>query len=86
MKAVMLYRPNTELARQAEVFAHDFKRIKGYDVELIDLNTRPGADMARLYDVMQYPSVLVIRDDGQLIKCWQGDQLPLMSEVASYLV
>ncbi len=86
MKAVVIYRPNSEFARMVEEYAHDFKRTKGFDLELVDLNTRDGADLAKLYDVMEYPSILVARDDGGLIKCWQGEQLPLMSEVAGYLV
>lgn len=83
---MVLYRPDSEFARMVEEYSHDFKRTKGYDLELVDLNTRSGADLARLYDVMEYPSVLVTRDDGQLMKSWQGQQMPLMSEVAAYLV
>lgn len=86
MKAVVLYRPDSEFARMVEEYAHDFKRTKGYDLELVDLNTQDGADVAKLYDVMHYPAILIIRDDGQLIKDWQGEQLPLMSEIAGYLV
>ena len=41
--------------------------------------------MATLYGIMRYPSVLVTRDDGQVIKDWQGEHLPLMSELAGYL-
>jgi hypothetical protein len=40
--------------------------------------------MASLYDVVQYPSIMVVRDDGGIVRAWQGDVLPLMNEVASY--
>lgn len=40
--------------------------------------------MASLYDVMQYPAIVVVRDNGEIAQFWQGDQLPLMNEVASY--
>lgn len=86
MKVNILYRPGTEYARRVEEYAHDFKRIKGFEVQLVDLNTREGASTATLYDILQYPSVMIVRDDGQLIKVWQGEELPLMTEVAGYLV
>lgn len=86
MKTSILYRPNSEFARIVEEYATDFKRSKGFDIDLIDLNSREGAAIASLYGIMQYPSILVTRDDGQVVKDWQGAQLPLMSEVAGYLV
>lgn len=85
MKALILYRPNSEYARLAEEYARDFKRLRGRDIELVDLNTREGAAVASLYDVMQQPSLMVVRDDGQVLQQWQGAQLPLMNEVAGYL-
>lgn len=41
--------------------------------------------MASLYDVTRYPAVLATREDGELLYLWQGEQLPLMNEVAAYL-
>lgn len=86
MKACILYRPDSEFARMVEEYVHDFKQTKGYDIELIDLNTRDGASTASLYDIIQYPGVLVTREDGQWVKDWQGEQLPLMTELAAYLI
>lgn len=85
MKAVMLYKPDSEAARKVEDFARDFERTQHKPIQALSLETREGADMARLYDMVQNPSILVIRDDGQLLKFWQGDQFPLMNELASYL-
>ena len=86
MKMSILYRPDSEHARMVQEYVNDFKRTKGYDAQLIDLNTRDGASLATLYDIIQYPAILITRDDGQLLKHWQGEQLPAMSEVAGYLV
>lgn len=85
MKAIALYRPKSEFARMVEEYARDFERQRGQTIELVSLDTVEGADMARLYGIVQYPALLVIRDDGQLLKEWQGERLPLMDEVASYL-
>ncbi len=85
MKAVALYRPKSEFARMVEEYVQDFERQRGQTIELISLDTVEGADMARLYGILQYPALLVIRDDGQLLKEWQGERLPLMDEVAGYI-
>lgn len=53
-------------------------------VELVSLDTRDGASTASLYDVMQYPAILALTNDGQLVKEWEGDMLPLRNEVAYY--
>lgn len=86
MKALMLYRPNSQASRQVEEYVTDFKRSQHRDIALINLNTRDGVATASLYDIVHNPSLLVIRDDGQLVKFWQDEHLPLMNELASYLV
>lgn len=84
MKTVVLYRPNSEFARPVEEYARDFERRSGKVLKLVSLDAIEGADMANLYGITQYPAILVIRDDGQLSAQWQGEQLPLMDEVAGY--
>lgn len=85
MRAFILYHPNSEQSRQVEEFAHDFNRDRKLQIELISLDTRDGAAIASLYDIVQYPAIAIVQNDGHVMKEWQGDQLPLMSEVASYL-
>lgn len=85
MKAVILYRPNSEWARNVEEYAHDFERQRGKKIELVSLDEPAGADMARLYDITRYPAVLAMRDTGEMLALWQGEQLPLMNEVAAYI-
>jgi len=84
MKIVGLYHAHGEFARQLENFARDFDHRHGKTMELIDLETKEGADIATLYDIVQYPAILAIRDDGQLAKAWLGTAFPLMDEVSGY--
>ncbi len=81
----MLYRPNSEGSRVIEEYARDFERTRGKTIKLISLNTREGAAIASLYDMMHNPGLMVLRDDGQVIADWQGKQLPLFNEVAGYM-
>jgi cytochrome oxidase Cu insertion factor (SCO1/SenC/PrrC family) len=84
MKIVILYHPESDHARRVEEYAHDFERIYPQKVDLLSLETREGADMARLYDVVRYPALLALRDTGEMLQMWVNDQLPLMDEVAAY--
>ncbi len=84
MKLLILYHPNSEFATPVESYVRDFERIHGKPIELVSLETPEGAHNAKLYDIVAYPALLAIRDDGQLMKEWQGVQLPLMDEVAAY--
>jgi hypothetical protein len=88
VRLLILYRPNSEHSTSVEEFAHDFRQ--RYDVgkklDLLSLNTRDGAAMASLYDIMGYPAILALADDGSVLNAWEGDTLPLMDEVAGYFV
>jgi thioredoxin-like negative regulator of GroEL len=85
MKVVMLYRPNSESARKVEEFAHDLEHQHQAKIELVSLDTRAGASAASLYGVMQNPAILVLGNDGRLIREWQGSNLPLKNEVSYYM-
>jgi hypothetical protein len=85
MKVVILYRPNSEHGRLTEEFIHEYQRRHQSDrVEALSIDSRDGSAMATLYDIVQYPAILVLQGDGSTQKIWQGDALPLMDEVASY--
>jgi hypothetical protein len=85
MKVLVLYRPNSEFARVTEEFIHDFEhRTALQKLEVLSLDTREGSSTATIYDVMSYPAILVIGDDGSLHKSWEGHNLPLIDEVVAY--
>ena len=81
----MLYRPNSEYATMVEDYAREFEhRDASRKIELMDIDSRPGSDIAQLYDVVDQPAILALADDSQLLQLWQGPQLPLMDDVAAY--
>ena len=85
MKVLILYRPRSEHGRVVEDFVRDFKTVHTTSrLEVLDIDSRDGSAMASLYDVMQYPAVLALRDDGSVLKSWEGEMLPVMNEVAFY--
>lgn len=84
MRVVILYRPKSEHEGKVVSFAEEYKRVKKISLELKSLETREGAEMAQLYGVVQYPAVLAVAVDGSLQKFWQGENMPLMSELEYY--
>ena len=82
---MVLYRPNSEFARAVEDFVYDYRRGHGNEaLELVDVDSRDGAATASLYDIMEHPAVMVLRDDGSVLNSWQGPMLPLQADVAAY--
>ena len=82
MKTVVLYRSRSEHARAVEAFVSDFERETRLTVQRQELDSKEGAETARLYDVIEYPAVLVTREDGSLVRVWAGANLPPVPEVA----
>lgn len=87
MKVLILYRPKSEQTSGVESFIRDFKhRYESVRLEIMDADSRDGIALTTLYDVMSFPSILALRDDGSVLKSWEGDMLPLIDEVAFYAI
>jgi hypothetical protein len=84
MKVIVLYRPKSEQEGKALDYAREYKQLKNRDLDLVSLDTVEGDDMAKLYDITQYPAIVAIKEDGQLQKLWQGDNFPMMNELDYY--
>lgn len=85
MKIIILYHPQSDHSRTIEEYVHDFAgRNPEVPLEAISVDTRDGANMATTYDVAVYPSMLAMRENGELAQLWQGLPLPLMNEVAYF--
>ncbi|HVS79269.1 MAG TPA: hypothetical protein VHD84_03220 [Candidatus Saccharimonadales bacterium] len=85
MRVVILYHPGSEFAGEVEDYKREFEiRHPGEKLELTSLETKEGANLAELYDVVRYPAILAIEDNGSLQKVWQDRPLPLMDELNAY--
>lgn len=84
MKAKILYRPNTDHERSVLDFKREYEYRTTKKVELVSLDTREGAHLAKVYGATQYPVVLVVGEDGAFQQMWQGKTLPLINDVQGY--
>lgn len=53
---------------------------------MMDADSRDGADLAQLYDVMQRPAVVLAADDGHLVQKWEGNLPPAQDVISTYSV
>ena len=85
MRIIVVYRPNSDHGRVVDEYLHEFSvRNPEVAVEAYSIDSREGSHVAELYGVVQYPSMLAVRSDGQMAQTWQGLPLPLMNEVAYF--
>lgn len=85
MKTVIVYKDESDHAREVLDYLRDFKRQTGHDLQTVDPDTPDGTDFCRVYDIVEYPSVIAISDDGVMQNLWRGRPLPTISEVSYYV-
>ncbi len=86
MRVIVLYRPNSEHARRVEEYIADFQRFHpGESIETQNIDSIDGSRMAQLYEIMEYPAVMALSNDGIMQQMWVGvDKMPLMNDLAYY--
>lgn len=85
MKALLLYRPNSEHSTLVEDYLRDFKMQTGKTIETIDVDSPEGVETCRVYGIMEYPALIATDDDGREQNRWTGTQLPRFGEVSYYV-
>ena len=86
MKIVIVSREGRDYSRRVSDFAEEFRRRTGREMEIVDPDTRDGERLARTYSVMEYPTILVLREGGEFVQEWRGAELPRIDDVVAYLV
>jgi hypothetical protein len=84
MRVVAVYKSDSEHGRVVEEYLRDFLRRTGRELETLEPETREGADFCRSYDIVEYPTLVALSDDGQVQNVWRGQPLPTISEVSYY--
>lgn len=85
MRAVIIYRKNTDYEREVDGFLREFSYRTGKQLEWLNPESREGIDFCRTYDVVQYPTILALDNLGTIQGTWRGFPLPLIDEVSYYV-
>lgn len=85
MRVVIIFKDNTDYSRTVLDFLRDFEHQTGHQLETIDPDTAEGTQFCESYDIMQYPTILALSDDGQMQNMWTSLPLPTINEVSYYV-
>ena len=84
MKIIVVYKDESDHAREVREFIHDFERRTGAEIEVRDPEHRDNEIFLRAYDIVEYPTLLATDDSGQMLHMWRGRPLPTIDEVSYY--
>ena len=84
MRVAIVYKYESDHAREVLDFLRDVERQTGHEIETIDPDTRDGSGFCRTYDIVEYPTMVALDDSERLQHMWRGRPLPMISEVSYY--
>ena len=84
MRVVVVYKYESDHAREVLDYMRDFSRSTGHKIEEVDPDTPSGAHFCRTYDIVEYPTMIALDSSGRMQQMWRGRPLPTISEVSFY--
>ncbi|MDR2336920.1 MAG: hypothetical protein LBE03_02350 [Candidatus Nomurabacteria bacterium] len=84
MRAVVIFYNDRDYTRTVLDYIEDIRRQTGHEFEALDPETRAGDDFAKAYEIVEYPTVMFLEDDGRVSFQKTGLPLPLINEVEYY--
>ena len=84
MRIVVVYKDASDHGREVREYVDDFEKQTGLEIEQKNPDDSRNQFFLQAYDIVEYPTILAIADDGRLLQMWHGQPLPLIDEVAYY--
>ncbi len=86
MKLVLLYRPKSEHSTLVESFGERVESaMSNVEIEKVDVDSPEGTTLLETYGIFQFPTVMVMANNGSLLDIWKGDLLPPVDVVVASL-
>ena len=85
MKITIGYREESDHAREVFDCLRDFEKRTGQIIEEINPDSPRNEFFIRAYDIVEYPTILALTDEGKVLNQWRGRPLPMIDEVSYYL-
>lgn len=86
MRTVLIWNEQTDYAREVREWTREFERLHGEGViESLDPETIEGEMFVTAHDILQYPAVVVLTDEGRVLESWKGTPMPQLEEVEYWL-
>ena len=85
MRIVVVFKEFSDKAREAFEWIDVVEKRSGVEVEKINPESKEGEVFAIAHDIVEYPTVLVIGEDGKVYESWRGSPMPMIDTVVAYL-
>lgn len=82
MRVVCVYRDNQDYTRSVEEWLEAFYRQTGKELET--MNPDQDTDFCETYDIVEYPTIIALDNQGSIVALWRGRELPLINDVSYY--
>ncbi|MBO4855696.1 hypothetical protein J5500_04835 [Candidatus Saccharibacteria bacterium] len=86
MRVVMVWRDESDYGRTVTEWLHDCERRIGVAPESVSPDEPEGESLCKSYDIVEYPSMVALDDEGKILQMWRGRDLPRIDDVAYYLM
>lgn len=84
MRVICIFRDNQDYTRSVTDWLENFRRQTGKVIET--MNPDENVDFCTTYDIVEYPTIIVLGNSGEVMAMWRGRNLPLMNEVLYYTI
>ena len=84
MRVVCVYRDNEDYTRSVNEGLENIRRQTGHVIETMNPDENIG--FCETYDIVEYPTIIALDNNGGVLNMWRGRTLPLMNEVLYYMV
>ncbi|OYX40667.1 hypothetical protein B7Y94_06140 [Candidatus Saccharibacteria bacterium 32-49-12] len=84
MRAIVITKDETDYSRTVTEFLRDYEYRTGRQLEVMDPETPDGVSFCRTYDILEFPTIVALSDDGRMLNQWRGMPLPTINEVSYY--
>ncbi|PKL31699.1 hypothetical protein CVV43_01055 [Candidatus Saccharibacteria bacterium HGW-Saccharibacteria-1] len=85
MRVAVVFKDQTDYTRAVSDYLRDFKIQTGHELETINPESPGGIQFCESYDILEYPTIIALSDDGMMQNSWHGLPLPTVSEVSYYV-
>jgi len=85
MRVVVVTKEETDYARGVTEWLNEFHRRTGRELEVLNPDSPAGISFCSAYDIVEYPTIVALSDDGIMQQQWRGTVLPTISEVTYYV-
>lgn len=84
MRVVCIFRDNEDYTRTVTDWLENFRRQTGKTIET--MNPDENTDFCVTYDIVEYPTIIALGNNGEVMAMWRGRNMPLINEVLYYTI